>query len=184
MTKSTGQVRRNRIILVGLFAMALVPLVVAFVLYESSRTTGPWGTTNLGELLDPIRSVGELSLTSADDGATMVNSGHWWLATVTDDGCAEQCQAAVHQLRQLHILLGRDSSRVKRSLIAVGSTPIDPSLAQYPDLARFSGQPGVLRAGVYIVDPLGNIVLRYEYQAAGKPVLEDLKKMLKVSHIG
>jgi cytochrome oxidase Cu insertion factor (SCO1/SenC/PrrC family) len=41
-----------------------------------------------------------------------------------------------------------------------------------------------LRNGVYIVDPLGNVVLRYSYTDAGKPVLEDIKKLLKVSHIG
>ena len=41
-------------LLVGLFAIAIVPLLGAFWLYESSRSSKPWGTTNRGELLDPI----------------------------------------------------------------------------------------------------------------------------------
>ena len=84
----------------------------------------------------------------------------------------------------MHILLGRDASRVKRSLVVLGTTPPDTSLAEYPELIRFSGASDVLRPGVYIVDPLGNLVLRYEFQGVGKPVLEDLRQLLKVSHIG
>jgi hypothetical protein len=106
------------------------------------------------------------------------------LVTVSNDGCSAECQGAVHQLRQLHILLGRDASRVKRSLVELSATPVDASLSQYPELARFSGDAPALRPGVYVVDPLGNLVLRYEYGDAGKPVLQDLRQLLKVSQIG
>ena len=184
MTTEVERIRRNRIMLVGLFAIAIVPLLGAMWLYESSRSSKPWGTTNQGELLDPIVSVGDLHLTAADGASSMVDSGQWWLVTVSDDGCRAECQGAVHQLRQLHILLGRDASRVKRSLIELSATPVDAPLSQYPELARFSGEPQALRPGVYVVDPLGNVVLRYEYSDAGKPVLQDLKQLLKVSHIG
>jgi cytochrome oxidase Cu insertion factor (SCO1/SenC/PrrC family) len=184
MTLDSHRVRRNRMMLVGLFAIAIVPLFGAFWLYQSSRSAAPWATTNRGELLNPIRSVADLHLTAADGTASMLGSGQWWLVAVTRDGCSAECQTAVHQLRQLHILLGRDASRVKRSLVTLGATPPDASLAQYPELIRFSGESDVLRPGVYIVDPLGNLVLRYAYDGAGKPVLEDLKQLLKVSHIG
>ena len=170
--------------LVGLFAIAIVPLVGAFWLYESSRSAKPWGTTNRGELLDPIVSVSELHLIADDGSTSMLNSGLWWLVTVSRDGCGAECQAAVHQLRQLHILLGRDASRVKRSLIELDGTRVDSSLSQYPELTRFNGESPALRPGVYIVDPLGNLVLRYDYGDAGKSVLQDLKQLLKVSHIG
>jgi cytochrome oxidase Cu insertion factor (SCO1/SenC/PrrC family) len=183
MTADADKIRRNRILLVGLFAIAIVPLLGAFWLYESARNAKPWGTTNRGELLDPIVSVEGLHLTSADGASSMLNSGQWWLVTVSNDGCGAECQHAVHQLRQLHVLLGRDASRVKRSLVELGPAPVDASLSQYPELARFSGE-STLRPGVYIVDPLGNIVLRYDYGDADKPVLQDLKQLLKVSHIG
>lgn len=177
-------VRRNRIMLVGLFAIAIVPMFGAFWLYESSRSAAPWATTNRGELLSPVVSVEDLHLTSADGATSMRNSGQWWLVVVTEDGCTSECQTAVHQLRQLHILLGRDATRVKRSLVSLGGAAEDASLAQYPELVRFTGETAALQPGVYIVDPLGNVVLRYDYRSAGKPVLEDLKQLLKVSHIG
>lgn len=177
--------RRNRMLLVGIFAIAIVPLAGAFWLYESSRSAQPWATTNHGELLNPIVSVSDLSLRAVDGDESMINSGHWWLVAVARDGCDAECQRAVHQLRQLHILLARDATRVKRSFVAIGSEPPDASLAKtYPELVLFSGAADALRAGIYIVDPLGNLVLHYEFNDAGKSVLADLKQLLKVSHIG
>jgi hypothetical protein len=179
-----SSVRRNRILLVGLFAIAIVPLFGAYWLYESSRSDKPWGTTNRGELLDPIVSVSDLNLSAIDGKASMI-SGQWWLVVVESDGCAQECQAAVHQLHQLHILLGRDASRVRRSLVSLGDAPLDDAVhSNYPELVLFEAPHGALRPGVYIVDPLGNVVLRYDYRDADKPVLEDMKQLLKVSHIG
>ncbi|HEY6599214.1 MAG TPA: hypothetical protein VIZ30_07875, partial [Pseudomonadales bacterium] len=69
--------------------------------------------------------------------------------------------------------------------IALDGADPDASLSEaYPELVLFSTSTETLREGVYIADPLGNVVLRYEFRDAGKPVLDDLKKLLKVSHIG
>jgi hypothetical protein len=177
--------RRNRMLLVGIFAIAIVPLGGAFWLYESSRSAQPWATTNHGELLNPIVSISDLNLRAVDGEASMINSGHGWLVTVARDGCGDECQHAVHQLRQLHILLARDATRVKRSFVAIGNEPPDASLAKaYPELVLFNGASDTLRDGIYIVDPLGNLVLHYAFNDAGKSVLADLKQLLKVSHIG
>ena len=185
MTAEIGATRRNRILLVGIFAIAIVPLLGAYWLYEASRSSGPSATTNHGELLNPIVSIGDLSLRAVDGNASMLNSGHWWLVVVARNGCNAGCQGAVHQLRQLHILLARDATRVKRSFVALDAETPDASLVQqYPELVLFSGAADALREGVYIVDPLGNLVLRYEFSDAGKSVLADLKQLLKVSHIG
>ncbi len=37
---------------------------------------------------------------------------------------------------------------------------------------------------LYIVDPLGNLVMRYDTRDTPKGLLDDLKKLLKLSHIG
>ena len=177
--------RRNRLTLVGLFALALVPLTGAYWLYQSARSERPWSTTNRGELLVPIRSVAELSLQSADGSAPLVDSGVWWLVTVSNGACVDACEHALFQLRQLHVLLGKDADRVKRAIVTLGDAPMDAALEErFARLSWLSGDSAALRAGVYIVDPLGNLVLYYPYADADKPVLEDLKKLLQVSHIG
>ena len=181
----TSKTRRNRIMLIVLFGIAILPLLGAYWLYQSTRTSKPWGTTNRGELMNPIVSVGDLQLTSIDGKASMMHTGHWWLVVTTKDGCTAECQRAAHQLNQLHILLGRDASRVERGLIALGATPIDQAVVEKnPTAIIFNAPVDVLMPGVYIVDPLGNVVLRYAYGDADKPVLQDLKQLLKVSHIG
>jgi cytochrome oxidase Cu insertion factor (SCO1/SenC/PrrC family) len=185
VTTEAQRIRRNRLMLVGLFGMVLVPLLAAYLLYQSSRSTAPWATTNKGALMNPIVSVTDLGLTAGESTVSMSASGTWWLVTVSDGACNGDCQQALHQLRQLHVLLGRDASRVKRALVELGATQPDTSLLQeYAELSGFAGPVHVLVAGVYIVDPLGNVVLRYPYADAGKPVLDDLKQLLKVSHIG
>jgi cytochrome oxidase Cu insertion factor (SCO1/SenC/PrrC family) len=177
--------RRNRLTLIGLFALAIIPLAVAYWLYQSTRSAAPWSTTNQGELLTPIRSIGELSLESANASVSLVDSGAWWLVTVSNGACDDSCEHAMYQLRQLHVLLGKDADRVRRALVTLGGAEANPRLAaEFPRVSALVGGAGVLRAGVYIVDPLGNLVLYYPYADAGKPVLEDLKKLLKVSHIG
>lgn len=177
--------RRNRVMLVGLFAIVFVPLFAAYVLYQNTRSSTPWATTNKGALLDPIVAVADLGLTSNDSAVSMRQSGNWWLVTVADGACDGDCQQALHQLRQLHVLLGRDASRVKRALVELGAPQQEIALLQeYPEISGFGGPIHALAAGVYIVDPLGNVVLRYRYADAGKPVLDDLKQLLKVSHIG
>lgn len=181
----SGRLWRNRLTLIGLFALAIVPLFGAYWLYQSTRMSVPWSTTNHGELLTPIRSIADRGLQAADGSASMVGSGVWWLVIVSDGACGNGCGHALHQLRQLHVLLGKDADRIKRALVELGGSGVDSELAErYPKLNWFTGSAGALRAGVYIVDPHGNLVLYYHYADAGKPVLEDLKKLLKVSNIG
>jgi len=39
-------------------------------------------------------------------------------------------------------------------------------------------------AGIYVVDPLGNIMMFYAFEQIGKPMLKDMKKLLRTSNIG
>ena len=89
----------------------------------------------------------------------------------------------MHQLRQLHILLNKDADRVQRALVTEpGARP--GLLEDYPGATHLTGSLERLREGVYIVDPIGNLGLHYPLEDAGKPVLTDLKKLLKLSQIG
>jgi hypothetical protein len=192
--------RRNRWLLAGIFAIAIVPLVVAQLLYHRFEGGAPWGTTNNGELLWPTVPVTTLALEplarapgspvlpgARSDGSQL--HGHWWLLLVAERDCAGACEEALHMLRQLHVLLNRDAHRVRRG---VAFTAADPSAERWRDLANeyaplagFSVRdPGATRHGIYIVDPHGNLVLFYDYAAAGKPVLDDMKRLLKASQVG
>ena len=100
---------------------------------------------------------------------------------VAPDACGGSCETVLAQAEQLHTLLHKDVDRVRRALLAGVGGPL-PSPGG--DVAAFAGDLALLDAGVYIVDPLGNLVLWYSYDDVGKPLLDDLKRLLKVSQIG
>ena len=173
---------RNRRMLLAMFAIAFFTLGGSYVLFYAARDGGVWGTTNQGEFVDPPLTVSSLGL-KGSDGELITEGGTWWLWVVSNGDCAGDCATAVHQLRQLHILLNKDSDRVQRGLItAPGMTP--PLLGEYPGVKHLTGELSPLTEGIYIVDPIGNLVLYYPLTDAGKPVLTDLKKLLKLSQIG
>lgn len=173
---------RNRRLLLAMFAIAFLTLGGSYVLFYSAREGGVWGTTNHGEFVDPPLTISALNLKGAD-GELMTEGGTWWLWVVTTGDCMGECGRAVHQLRQLHILLNKDADRVQRGLVT--SPGVMPGLlGDYPGVEHLSADLSALSEGIYIVDPIGNLVLHYPLTDAGKPVLTDLKKLLKLSQIG
>jgi cytochrome oxidase Cu insertion factor (SCO1/SenC/PrrC family) len=182
MTEQIQRRGRRQLILMALIAAASVG--GSYALYYAALSGGGWGTTNHGTFVTPTLQVSDLGLVDAA-GAGILDLPYWWIWLVqpgTD--CDAACEQALHMLRQLHILLNRDAGRVKRALVTPAR--IEPGELDdlYPDLEFLSGPVDRLQPGIYLVDPLGNLVLRYPLEAAGKPVLEDLKKLLKVSQIG
>lgn len=173
---------RSRAQLVLVLVIGLGSLGGAWLLFYLTAEGELWGTTNNGTFVEPPRTAAELGLRTAS-GARFETGGKWWLWVVAHGPCADACRHAVHQQRQLHVLLNRDAARVRRALLT--SAPADPALLErYPRLEVLSGNLAELRRGVYVVDPLGNLVLYYPLQDAGEPVLDDLERLLKVSQIG
>lgn len=173
---------RNRRMLLAMFAIAFFTLGASYLLFYSAREGGVWGTTNQGSFVDPPLTVSTLGL-KGTDGELITEGGSWWLWVVSGADCTGECATAVHQLRQLHILLNKDQDRVQRGLVTMpGTAP--GLLGEYPGVKHLTGDLSALTEGIYIVDPIGNLVLHYPLTDAGKPVLTDLKKLLKLSQIG
>jgi hypothetical protein len=61
---------------------------------------------------------------------------------------------------------------------------IRASTAAAPLLALLPGQGGVSTPRVYLIDPLGNLMMSYAGDAAPKGILEDMKRLLRLSSIG
>jgi cytochrome oxidase Cu insertion factor (SCO1/SenC/PrrC family) len=177
------QRRKNRTQLITILSIAVLSLGGSYGLYYLARQGEVWGTTNNGEFVTPPMTVRSLDIRDQQN-QPVTEGGTWWLWVVSPGSCEEECDQALHQLRQLHALLNKDANRVRRALVQSG-TPDSLQIAErYPKLNFLSGRLQELQPGVYIVDPIGNLVFRYPFADAGKPVLEDLKKLLKVSQIG
>jgi hypothetical protein len=183
-----------------LIAVFVLPLLLAFYLYYGGAWR-PGGRTNQGDLIDPPRPLPELALTSATGEALPEDllRGRWTLVYVGDGACDARCEEALTLIRQTRLALNDDIPRVQRVFLASPSCCNRDYLdTQHPGLvvvdaaaaggAELLGHfPGAERGGaglIYIVDPLGNLMMSYGADAPPKGLLEDMRKLLKLSHIG
>ncbi|HVN42824.1 MAG TPA: hypothetical protein VMT50_08555 [Steroidobacteraceae bacterium] len=199
-------VRRGRRQLLALAALFFVPLVVAFWLYYGSAHWRPRGGTNQGDLIEPARPLPEVSLLQADGRPTAPGflRGQWTLLYVGDGACEERCRKALYLMRQTRLALNKDMKRVQRVFLVSGRCCNRSFLAaEHPGLiiARldadgdlgaklleafptYGGTPPAVAGRIYVVDPLGNLMMSYSSSAPDKAVLADLRKLLRLSHIG
>lgn len=195
---------RGRRQLVALAAVFFVPLAVAFWLYYGESPLAPEGGTNKGDLIDPARPLPRVSLpvpTGEQTGPDFL-VGQWTMLYIGRGTCDERCRKALYLTRQTRIALNKDFDRVQRVFLVSADCCDDAFLAtEHPDLrlvllegseAERLLQPfptydgtDVTEAGrIYLVDPLGNLLMSYSEAAPDKALLKDLKKLLRLSHIG
>jgi hypothetical protein len=185
----TSDLRPQRAKLLVVVALFFVPLAAAFWLYYGSSWR-PVGSTSHGQLLLPTRTVPQ-------DIAQL--RGKWTLVHIAEGRCEDSCQRALLVARQTRLALNQDSIRVNRMLVAAADCCDQSQLnEQHPgllqqDLATLADTGAALRAAfpaeghadaLYILDPLGNVVMRVDVNANPKDLLTDLKKLLKLSSIG
>lgn len=145
----------NRRTFWAIWALGLLPLLLAMAVY----TTGigvPSEQVNAGRLLQPAVPLQQWG------GQADRFTQHWSLLLVHRDTCDERCLQQEERLKRIHDALGRDADRFRVRMEV----------------------SGVLAPGVWVVDPLGNLVLHYGQAYEGKELLTDLRRLLKASRLG
>jgi len=168
---------RNKVLLIGLVCLA--PLVLGTLAYLFKWEVGAPG--NYGELLAPR------PLTGAPFEALR---GRWVLVAVDTSACDAWCERKLYYLRQLQRALGKDMDRVERLWLltdrgrpraeimqAIEGTVLAPA----PKLDAFPGEPV---DHVYVVDPLGNLMMRYPRNPDPSKMLKDLQRLMKFARSG
>jgi len=196
--------RRGRRGLVLVAALFLVPLASAFWLYYGGTGWRPTGATQRGDLIEPARPLPPVALLDADGRALppgVLRHG-WTMLYIGDGRCDERCRRALYLMRQSRLALNRDAGRVHPVLLATQNCCDRAFLArEHAELVVATLRPGeaaallghfpvydgtpVTQAGrIYLIDPLGNLMMSYAAHAPDKALLEDLQKLLRLSHIG
>ena len=191
------QRRRNQIKLLGIFAVAGIPVVLAMLMYFGSFAI-PAGKTNKGELLVPALSLSDFGLKAGEDGLFAETKGKWLLIQTGGGECTETCLKMAHTARQVNILMAREQERVARVFMANDESVFRSTLSEdYPELG-FIPMANETRVALpaskdldtnsnwqlWISDPLGNVILHYDASHSGYDLRDDLKKLLKLSNIG
>lgn len=185
MTEHVARQRRKLLLLVAIF---FLPIAASFLLYYATDWR-PRAQSNHGELFMPARPMPE--------AAAKLN-GKWVLAYVGNGGCDADCQRSLVFARQTRLSLGQDADRVERALLATsdccdlayldrehaGIKVFDVSEPGARDALLAVVPPQDRQHSLYIIDPLGNLVMRYDTREEPRGLLSDLKKLLRLSHIG
>lgn len=189
---------RNLRTLAALAGLFVLPLAIAFFTYYGTAWR-PAGHVNHGTLISPARPLPAVALPQVSLGAPAATPwrGKWSLVYVGDGACDSACRQALYLMRQTRLALNTDMTRIARVFLVSGGCCAGEFLAREHaglivlDASTADGQvllrefPASERAHtLFIVDPLGNLMMRYDARENPRGLLEDLKKLLRLSQIG
>jgi cytochrome oxidase Cu insertion factor (SCO1/SenC/PrrC family) len=181
--------RRSRWVLVSLFAVVASPVIAAFGFYFFWT---PAGGVNYGHLLGP-RPAPDITLTAPDGSAWRLSSlrGSWVLLHVGSGRCDDPCAKRLFAMRQARLMLGRDAGRVERVWMVDDEVVPEPNLLRGYEGMRVAQGAHVANAlalegrnRIYVVDPLGNVMLTFPSDPDPRAMYRDLARLLNVSHVG
>lgn len=168
--------------IVLIFVICAAPIVLGTAAYYFR-----WGrpaTGNYGELIAP-RALEAPAFKSL--------RGKWVLVTFDPAACPEECEHKLYVVRQVRRAQGEGAERIERLwLVTDAGRPRPELLAALKgsrieraelagDLGVFPGHPSRY---IYLVDPLGNLMMRYPREPAPRKMIRDLQRLLKVSRMG
>lgn len=195
-TDDNKQGRTTLMLIIGLFTL---PLLVVLAMHQFSLRPG--GASH-GEFVNPPQPLHIVPMLSWQNKQFSEAGLHdkWSLVYIAPVPCDEPCAAQIHMMRQVHAALGKDIARVQRIMLVAenfDATRLDNIQSDYPDLiilakpsqavAQMAGQLGVPRViarSTYLIDPLGNAMMRYIPTADPSGMRKDLTRLLAYSWVG
>jgi hypothetical protein len=131
------------------------------------------------------------------NAAANVFSGKWSLVYIGRGECDADCRDTLYFMRQTHLSLANLMPRVQRVFLAsAGCCDREYLAREQPNLMTLNADsaagaallaqfPAERRAlSIFVVDPRGNLMMRYDAHEDPKGLRDDLKKLLALSHIG
>jgi cytochrome oxidase Cu insertion factor (SCO1/SenC/PrrC family) len=158
------------------FIVCAAPFALGWLAYEFG-----WGVSgggNYGELIAP-RPVAE---------ALAPLKGKWVLVTFDAGACDSACEKKLYIVRQVRKAQGKDAERIERLwMITDGAKPRAELLAAIEGSHTATGNldfPGERAEHIYLVDPLGNLMMRFPKDPDPARIIKDLQRLLKYSGFG
>ncbi len=180
-----------------LTALALILVFTLPVILAKLALDNEWfnkGSTNKGQLLNPIIEAGDLFIVEGEEP-------HWRLTYIIPERCDLACENAIFSISQVRTAVGREMDRVDAVFIVTENSDVKAvknleendfgkllkaDANNVNNLFKESGNNGI-----FIVDTLGNVILKFNItldreQAImdSRDILADLRKLLKLSRIG
>lgn len=197
----TQQQKKNRLLILIIFGMSIIPFLIAWGLKENPGILK--GKTNNGQLITPIVTTERSDFTGFDQFTTdniAQLSGHWLIINVIPAGeCNQFCLEAIHKTKQIQLMLNKELTRTRRVVLVFRDVAAETAAQWWRDdarLLRVKPSAGVvkkmteIRQGhvpegmLFLMDPLGNLMMQYEPGFDPYEVKNDLMHLLRISQIG
>ena len=179
----------------------IAPVVLAYIMFFFVEVKS---FINHGEILNPIVHITSFKLTDENDKVIEADelTYKWRLISFVNKDCDAACEQRLFDTRQIHTSLGKDQHRLSRmfvhlepageALTKLISEEHDNVIHVNGDLKDITDALGInIRDDIaisnnetYIMDPMGNVMMRFTQDQPNKEFLYDLKKLLKASQIG
>jgi cytochrome oxidase Cu insertion factor (SCO1/SenC/PrrC family) len=188
---------RGRWKLLAVLAVCAAPLAASYFTYYVVK---PTTRNNYGALIDPrnypIPQLASTTLDGRPEGLEQYK-GKWIMLKVGGGACPETCQKQLFTMRQERLMTGKDRDRIERVWLVTDREPIDTMLIREYDgthmlhadpaaVAKWLPAPAGTTAAdhIYLIDPLGNLMMRFPADPDPRKMYKDISKLLKASAIG
>ena len=187
----TKRAKRGRLQFLLIAAVFFGPLLVAAWLYYGGGGLQPESKANHGTLLEPI-----VNLNDSVPGSSLLAQRLWLLLYADRSACGEPCLESLYTLRQSRLMLGREMDRVQRVFLHGDEAPDNLRIAD-EHRGLITLQDDALQSvldkkkpremadgGFFLIDPHGNLVMYFEPDINPRKMVDDIKRLLKLSRIG
>ena len=191
------QKQRSNTALWVLTASFCIPAILAYMyFYFGDR---PPVKSN-GELIIPIVDIHTLGMTGKDGAALSEEelTPHWRMLYFVGSSCDTSCQTSLYNMRQINIGIGKYQDRVNHGIVHLAEADdafitliekehtaagrIYTTLEKIKSITKLESNPAQLQS-IYLVDPLGNIMMHFPKELEPKLINKDMNKLLKVSRL-
>lgn len=183
------------------------PLIASYFTYYVIK---PQSRTNYGTLIDPAaHPIPPLSSTTLDGRPVTLADfkGKWLMVKVGGSTCDAACIEQMYAMRQVRTMQGKEMGRIERVWLITDKAPLETLVIREldgmqmlrADRAQVAAWLPVapdapLESAIFLVDPLGHLMMRFPAVPAAMPeadklahyakVKKDIAKLLKASAIG
>lgn len=201
MKKNENPTSKGRWKLLLILLVCAAPMIFSYLAYYVIK---PGGRTNYGVILDPrdypvpALNARLLSAQSTDKAIGLdAYKGKWLMLSIDSGDCNPACRKKLYDIRQLRLAQGKEMERIERVWLISDAQPVDTDvIRQHDGMQMLRVNAEILKRWlpaeaetqisdhIYMVDPLGNLMMRFPKDADPNKMKKDIAKLLKASSIG
>ena len=195
---SKGSWQRGRWMLLLIALVCAAPVVGSYFTYYVIKPTG--GTTSYGTLVEPQRPIPAALVVTGEDGKPLKLAslrGKWLMVSVDSSACDKACVTKLYFMRQVRATQGPERERIVEVWLRTDAGNVAGVIQNaYPDTRKLIADPADLAAWlpvdagttltdhIFVVDPNGNLMMRFPKDPNPSKIKGDITKLLKWSSIG